>query len=412
MDVEKIFIEYLNSQLFISVADELTLFNYVTKEPAKAANGTTAAAKMLDGHVDDIKSVAITISHHIQRVVDLVKKVKNDWDEFTSPLSKYVASIPIQYRPYILREGLDYIENGQFVKAIIEKMSNKDLLDTIVESVRQKENLEDVRTLTFFLLPSPDQRAMAYRTLPIAFKEVAIEERDYLYIMGDNLWKHLSFDEKTTVLLKKYVTGLGDVDELISVLRELLIQREYKKIEIILNKIVLHLANRDVVIRKAATKALISFRDLLSNYDTGESMSKKISSILCPRLEDEDEEIRNIALDSLIYPGNEEVYPYLLRAIRRKGIYGNSTFNDYRARVIESIGFIGNDTFVQELSKLLKAKSFFTVVESSEIRIAVIRAIGKIGGDEARRILENASATDSREAVREESKRVLEEMRT
>ncbi len=407
---EQIFTDYLIHGTSNEPEFGMKIVSFLEKDPRLCAAVITKAALQLEGQNARIANIASCSTHLIHSLILLLEKEKGSFKAFLDQLSMLVMNLDVAIRPMLLREGLASIGEGNFVHYIIEHMSHEDMVKTIISSIKANESPDDTRALTLFLAPSPDTRRNLIGLFEKELVNLGISEEEYSHFFSDTLWRDLTLSEKAQILLKEGVLGIGDPEEVVSVLRELLSQNEAQKVELILNKFIATLEHPFVELRKKIIGILSMALDCIGEYDSLKKTYDKLIDLLCERLDDESIEVRKEALHAIAIPGNKRILPKVTSFIEQIDVFTNREERGFRRDIIEALGNLGCDDVLPLLTKILTKKQLFIFPEKLESQIAVIRALGKIGTKASYQLLLEMSTAHPHEAVRKEAIIIVESL--
>ena len=407
---EEIFLDYLIKGSSDEPEFGMKIVSFLEKDPHLCAAVITKAVLQLEGENARRSNLASCNAHLIRSLILLLEKEKGSFKAFLDQLSMLVMNLDVTIRPMLLREGLSDIGEGHFVRYIIERMSHEDMVKTIIGSIKAQESPDDTRALTLFLAPSPDTRRNLIGLFEKELLSLGISAEEYSKFFSDTLWRDLTLSEKAQILLKEGVLGIGDPEEVISVLRELLSQNESQKVELILNKFVATLEHRFWQLRKKIIGILSMALDCIGEYDSLKETYDKLIDFLCERLEDESIEVRKEALHAIATPGNKRILPHIVPFVEQIDLFTSAEERGFRRDVIEALGNLGCDDVLPLLTKILTKKQLFIFPEKIESQIAAIKALGKIGTKTAYQNLVEISKSHPHEAVRKEAITIVESL--
>jgi hypothetical protein len=383
------------------------LTSFIITTPKSASKVMAETCLHLEKNQSSREEVANAIATYIQAIIKLLESDGKFWYQNVREIKTILLGIPGRYLPLLLRSALDDLKDGELIKSIGEELSDGEIVQIIVESLRQNESPDDVRALSLFLAHSIEKRKMIY---PLLVKKIESERlpSDCLKsVTEDLLWSEISFSSKTNLLLKNNLNEATNADDVRSVLKELLVQKELDKVEVIVGKILTQLAAASGSVRGRALGMLSEVLDTFQDYHLPVEMTEKIVRVVNERLEDDDGKVRNQALEIVSNHGNALSLPHLLHLTQKKSGFTTQEDDEVRKKAILALGNLGDKRAIDELRKLLLAQSFMTVLEPTDVRLCAIQALAKIGGEDSKKILKVVAEKDGRQAVREEARRGL-----
>ncbi|MFH1728174.1 MAG: HEAT repeat domain-containing protein [Pseudomonadota bacterium] len=406
---EKLLVDFLTGDYKLEEPEKRRISSLIITSPKSASRSLFEAAQKNEDYSEKIENLSSQIAGLLTVIIALFEDVGKIWHQHIDEFKDLIINFDLKYHPILFREGLDDINDGEFVKEIASNLSDTEITKILVQSIVGEDSHDDIRSLTLFLASTIEKRKQLYPILIKELKASGISGEALSRITDDPLWSELSFSDKTTLLLKDDVSGFGDIDEVRSVLKELLSQKEVEKADVIINKVIALLVSTNPHIRITAIQALSEALDLFQYYDIPEGTITRIINLVTDRLEDPDREVRFLALEVVENHGTNYALDYLMRMLKKKGMFSKTEDDEIRKKAIMVVGRLGKpDMVIPELSKLVKAKSFLTVLENTDIRICAVKALAKIGTEAARDILTVVAKNDSREIVRKEAQKGLE----